>query len=430
MIRKAALTAYAGLMMAGTAAADWSRSYVIEWNEPAHYYGAETGIIDPGTDCPAGTNPEIDWVEVLTRSGYTEEEARWLRHPEHGYRVPNHGQNQMAFRGENRANVYTQPWTYPDPGLTEVSGMVSEGFDLDGDPTNGFVSPAGQTGIDNQFYRTTGCWKYYRGPERRSYIAESWNDRMREGSWTIAIVVSGQGDDPLNDDSVQVAFYDSEDPLVKDGMGDIAWDYTFTVAPSAKFEAIFDARTENGKIISTHPMEEVWFRDASYTKELQLLQAQLELTMNEDGSLTGLVGGYRPWQPVHDMLVDARGSVIESLTWIELPALWYALQRNADYSPDGALGEKTHISFAMRVSAVPAYVMLNDASQTVDMAQSFRDEAGPMPPQPRATSFRVFDGIVADSNGMIYAGPDAEIIPPTITRDMLYEQRSVPAGGR
>lgn len=430
MIRKAALTAFAGLMMAGTAAADWSRSYVIEWNEPAHYYGAETGIIDPGTDCPAGTNPEIDWVEVLIRSGYSEEEARWLRHPEHGYRVPNHGQNQMAFRGENRANVYTQPWTYPDPGLTEVSGMISEGFDLDGDPTNGFVSPDGQTGVDNMFYKTTGCWKYYRGPERRSYIAESWNDRMREGSWTVVIVVSGEGDDPRNDENVQVAFYDSEDKLVKDGMGDIAWDYTFTVAPSAKFEAIFDARTENGKIISTHPMEEVWFRDASYTKELQLLEAQLDLTMNEDGTLTGLVGGYRPWQPVHDMLVDARGSVIESLTWIELPALWYALQRNADYSPDGADGEKTHISFAMRVSAVPAYVMLNDASHTVDLAQSFRDEAGPVPPRPRATTFRVFDGIVADSNGMIYAGPDAEIIPPTITRDMLYEQRAVPAGGR
>ena len=84
----------------------------------------------------------------------------------------------------------------------------------------------------------------------------------------------------------------------------------------------------------------------------------------------------------------------------------------------------------MRVSAVPAYVMLNDASHTVDLAQSFRDEAGPVPPRPRATTFRVFDGIVADSNGMIYAGPDAEIIPPTITRDMLYEQRAVPAGGR
>ena len=54
-------------------------------------------------------------------------------------------------------------------------------------------------------------------------------------------------------------------------------------------------------------MDEVWFRDTSYTKDLQLLQAQLKLTMNEDGTLKGLVGGYRPWEPVHNQLVDARG---------------------------------------------------------------------------------------------------------------------------
>src|SRR5262245_26881507 len=38
--------------------AKWTKTYVIEWNEPAMYYGAKTGVIDPGTDCPQGTNPE------------------------------------------------------------------------------------------------------------------------------------------------------------------------------------------------------------------------------------------------------------------------------------------------------------------------------------------------------------------------------------
>ena len=50
-------------------------SYVVEWNEPAMYYGAKTGVIDPGTDCPNGTNPEIDWIKVLVDAGYTREEA-------------------------------------------------------------------------------------------------------------------------------------------------------------------------------------------------------------------------------------------------------------------------------------------------------------------------------------------------------------------
>jgi hypothetical protein len=39
------------------AMAEWTKTYVIEWNEPAMYYGAKTGVIDPGTDCPQGSNP-------------------------------------------------------------------------------------------------------------------------------------------------------------------------------------------------------------------------------------------------------------------------------------------------------------------------------------------------------------------------------------
>ena len=32
-----------------------------------------TGIEGPGSDCPLGVNPELDWVEVLIRAGYTRE---------------------------------------------------------------------------------------------------------------------------------------------------------------------------------------------------------------------------------------------------------------------------------------------------------------------------------------------------------------------
>src|SRR5260370_40156634 len=106
--------------------AKWTRTYVIEWNEPAMYYGAKTGVIDPGTDCPAGTNPEIDWVKVLVAAGYTLEEAKWLRNPANPTRSPVHGQNQMAFRGKDRANVYVNPTSTPAPGLESMSRTISE----------------------------------------------------------------------------------------------------------------------------------------------------------------------------------------------------------------------------------------------------------------------------------------------------------------
>lgn len=419
ILKLAALGAIA-LGVTGTASADWTRSYVVEWNEPAMYYGAADGVTEPGTDCPKGSNPEPDWIKILIDAGYSKQEAAWLRDPSHPFRIPNHGQNQMAFRGKDRANIYVNPELTPDPGLQGVSGKVGEGIDLDGNPSNGFTSPEGKSGIDNEFYRTLGCWMTYRGPTRQSATALSRNDEMRGGSWTIVIVVAGKGDDPMNDGDVSVGFYTSADPMVKDGLGSIARNYTFRIKPDAKFEGVLRARTVNGVIVSTEPTEEMWMRDPSYTRELQLLNARVELAMNPDGSLKGLLAGYRPWLPIYRGWVEARGSVIEQLTWVQLPGVYNALKRNADYSPDGAAGEKTHISFAMRIDALPAYVMTPDAKQQAASVISYKDIAPPAGERIPAVSFHriVIDGVVRlGENGML-AGPDA-VIPPPATASLV-----------
>ena len=57
--------ALAALAVAGAAApafADWSKTYVIEWNEPAFYYGAKTGVIDPGTTVTLAVPPPSHMV--------------------------------------------------------------------------------------------------------------------------------------------------------------------------------------------------------------------------------------------------------------------------------------------------------------------------------------------------------------------------------
>lgn len=409
------ITAAISVCLSNTALADWTKSYVVEWNEPAMYYGAESGVIDPGSDCPAGSNPEPDWIKVLTDAGYSKKEAKWLRDPSHPFRIPNHGQNQMAFRGKDRANIYMHPESTPDPGLTPVTGIVGEGFDLDGNQNNGFTSPSGETGIDNEFYRTLGCWMTMRGPTRQAASSLSKNDEMRNGSWTVLIVVSGKGNDPMNDPDVEVGIYNSTDPMVKDANGNIAQDYTFSIAPDAKFEGIFKAKTINGFIVSTEATDEMWMRDPSYTRELQLLNAQLKLEMKPDGTLSGLIGGYRPWFPIYRGWVEARGSVIEQLTWVQLPSIYYALKRNADYAPAGAGGEKTHISFALRVDAIPAYVVNPDATSRVAKVESFKAIAPPEEGRIPAVYFHrlVVDGIVRRRDGTIPGGPDVDIPPPT-----------------
>ena len=391
-----ALLATAAAGFSGAAWADWTKTYVVEWNEPAMYYGAKTGVIDPGADCPKGTNAEFDWVKVMIEAGYTEAEAKWLRDPANPSRSPVHGQNQMAFRGKDRANVYIHPESTPESGqFTPVSGAIAEGIDLDGDAKTGFTSPTGEKGIDNTFYKTLGCWKTYRAPPRLSSGALQFNDAMREGSWTVVVVVSGKGKDPMNDKDVRVGFYMSPDKMVKDGNGRIARDYTFRIKPDAKFEGILRARTIKGRITSTAPTDEMWMRDPGYTRELQLLRAKVDMQIEPDGSLKGFLGGYRPWAPVYKGWVDARGPVIEALTWVHLPDVYYALKRNADYSPTGPKGEKTHISFAMRIDALPAYVMIPDGSKEVASVESYKASAPPRAPAP-AVTFKVIDGLVPD----------------------------------
>jgi hypothetical protein len=411
------LTLLAGAIVGAPAPAlaDWTRTFVVEWYEPAMYYGAKSGTTEPGTDCPAGSNPEPDWIKVMTDAGYTREQALWLRDPANPTRSPVHGQNQMAFRGEGRANVYINPTSTPDGGLVGVSGKIAEGLDLDGNPRTGSVSPSGARGIDNTFYKTLGCWKTFRGPPRLSSGALSNNDAMRDGAWTVVVVVEGRGKDPMNDDDVTVGFYPSGDKLVKDAMGGIAPDYTFRIRPDAKLEAVFKAKSVNGRIVSRQAMDEVWMRDAGAARELQLLKARIDLTLKPDGGLSGYVGGYRPWKPVYDGYVRARGPVIEALTWVKLPDVYYALRRNADYSPAGAKGEKTHISFAYRLDAIPAFVVSPDATR-IAQATSYKAMAKPTDTQMADRApFNVVDGIVIPKGAQAVSQPDSALLPPPKT---------------
>jgi hypothetical protein len=230
---------------------------------------------------------------------------------------------------------------------------------------------------------------------------------MRDGSWTTVIVVAGEGVDPMNDDHVTVGFYVSDDAMVKDGLGNIARDYTFRIAPHAKYEGILPARTVNGRIVSTEPAD-ILLRDPGYTRDLELRRARVDLEIKPDGSLTGLVGGYRPWEAVYKGWVNARGPVIEVLTWVQLPGVYNALRRNADFSPTGSAGEKTHISFALRVDALPAFVMTPDAKMEVASVETYKALA------PKEVAGRTFIGVV---DGIVpnkyQAGPNAVILPPS-----------------
>jgi len=374
-ISRVALLGAALIAAPAPALASWTRTYAVEWEEPALYYpGNGLSSAEPAADCPKGANPDPDWQSVLIKAGYSIDQARWLLDPGNNDIPAQQRINQMAFRGKGRANVYADPTSLDDPGFLEVEGKVGEGINLDGDLRSGFVSPTGERGIDNKFYKALGCWKYLRSPERRASGAANPNTIMREGAWTVLIVVAGQGDDPMNDDSVRVGLYLASDKLVKDAGGNVSRDYTFRIRPHHTYEAIFAGQVAGGRI-TTSPNPRVVLRDAFYGVGLELLQARIDFQMRPDGGLRGYVGGYRPWAAIHDNFMIVSGTTMERQNSIQLPALWYVLKRNADYSPSGSGGPKTHISYALRIDAVPAYVTDPQGSALIASVDTFRELA-------------------------------------------------------
>ncbi|MGE0408429.1 MAG: hypothetical protein AB7P23_04105 [Amphiplicatus sp.] len=413
------LTCIAGVLAAasGAARAEWTKTYAVDWNEPALYYGGKGGPGDPGTDCPDGVNPTPDWPLIMIKAGYEPAAAKWLFDPENTMTHRFLRLNQMAFRGKDRANVYADPTTGPDPGLTPVAGAIGEGIDLDDDASTGFTSPTGEKGIDNNFYRAVGCLKFYRSPPGKSGAAASGNDSAHAGVWTLVIVVSGKGEDPMNDDDVSLGVYLSSDTLAKNGAGEIARDYTFRIKPHWKYEALFKGKVAGGRI-TTEASPEVFVRDAAHGYGLELLQARADFEMQPGGGLKGYLGGYRPWKPVHAAFLTLVAANIEYSTGMDLSALWYALRRNADYSPAGAGGEKTHISYAVRIDAAPAYVSEPDGKTLVSSVKSYKSvapEGEPLIHHPReAVRVRTVEGLAFTTvDGLALPVGETEVKPRT-----------------
>jgi hypothetical protein len=357
----------------GTQQSAWSRSYVVEWYEPAFYYGANEGTNAAGTDCPAGTVPEMDWRKVLKTSYRTDAEVEKILDPENPQRARVGG-----IRGPNRENVYEKPWAVPDPGLRPVTGDRAFGFDLDGDAKTGFKGldvagqPNGSRGIDNEYYRAVGCLMAWRGPTREGHHAKYVNDGMRDGRYTLVMIISGDGPDWRNDPNVRVGFFSSRDKMVKDANGAIAHDYTFRITPDPKYQSVVAARTRDGVIETAQPVEIV--TRSLDRLPLVLKDGRLRFEIQPDGALVGIIGGYRNIDDYYSEWA-AGGSIFELTMHINIPAYWYALQRSADGLFDPALGRYTGISSAYRVYAKPAFVVSANGREHLTAAQLPSDAA-------------------------------------------------------
>ncbi|HET7085613.1 MAG TPA: hypothetical protein VFI23_12630 [Rhizomicrobium sp.] len=353
-------------------AAPWVRGFVVDNYEPAFYYGGRGGTEAPGSDCPKGTIPILDYKKVLKTSWRTDAEVEKLTLPVsaggEGEKVISPAMQHRGFRRD--IDSYINPFTAPDAGMRQVTGRIAEGFDLDGKAsTGGFTSPSGERGIDNAFYRAWGCIMSYRGTPYHAYLSQRANDKMLDGLYTMVIRLSGN-QDSMNDDSVTLEIGYSPDHVVKDPMGNVIRDVSFRAIKTEQYSKL-KARIRNGVLESEqtdiHLPAFSWGEtnrgDALFQK------GRIRLTLSRDGGLSGLVGGYRDWREVYGrdtFNVPSGGATRETYYHENQIAMYYALKRNADGIPDPKTGRNTAISAAYRFTAKPAFVVDPPTALAVD----------------------------------------------------------------
>jgi len=387
MFRPAGLVATALIVAAAPSFAHaWTKSYVVEWAELAMRYGGpESGAQDAaGADCPNGANPEMDWQTLLTTPYRPAEEVREIVSPDYRYEGQQAFYRHLAFRGPHKDNVYENPTAVDEGPLPQVASPIAEGFNLDGDAKTGFVGLDGERGVDNAFYKVSGCVLAFRGKARQAYGSERINEAMRAGRWTTVVVLSGEGA-PLSDGEITVGVYHSTDRLVKDAGGGIAADYTFRIDPNPEFQSVFKASLKGGVVETNDP---ILFRthDVSLGERkvrLDLYRAKVRWEIKSDGSMSGLVGGYREWfehyrdiaSGYRDLGDAARAGPRENLGRYSLPSWYQAMRKAADGLPDPKTGKNLGISTVYRFNMLPAFAVTPDAGEPVKVATTFEEMA-------------------------------------------------------
>jgi hypothetical protein len=352
-------------------AAPWSKSFVVDWLEPAFFHdGPENDNIAAGSDCPAGTATSPGWKKVLKTPWRKDDAIPYYLDAESHSDL----QRVLRWRGPNYENVWANPTLAPDLGnLPPVSGNIGYGFNLDGQvKATDFTSPDGDKGVDNNYYRAAGCWVSFRGAAYKSQRGVGTNGYMRDGLYTILVVISGDKD-PMNDDNATLAFYQGKDRVVKDSQGQVARDTSFAIEPSARTQSILKVKVKDG-VVETNGSQEIRLRDEDWNKgmpdQLQLNQGQVRLKLKPDGGMEGYFGGYREWKTLYKKQA-VNGRDTETLQGIDLPSFYYALERHADADPDPVTGKNRRISVAYRLRAVPAFVLTPDYAQVVEKPQMF-----------------------------------------------------------
>jgi hypothetical protein len=353
-------------LMAAQGAQAETRSFVVSYFYDANYS-------DGKTDCPDGTNTSsIDFYRRDLLRLYPKEKVEEVLRD-----FPGEGGLQQPWiplvmtRGNGKDNVYTNPTSAPDPGLKLVQSKYSYGFDLDGKAGKGsFLDPeTKKPGIDNQLYRVMGCIRSFRGlpPPGRPSLAENLWDVLRDvvPAWVITV----SGSDLSKDGDVTISFDRALERMTRDATGGTAQaDLTYQVDPDPRAHNELKGKIKNGVVTTTEPADVHMKEDPYLLPEYNWTQAKMTFDTRPGVLRRGMIGGYLPWRDLFYAVAN-QGHIKEYATSIDVPAFYYALERNADADPDPVTKRNRRISTAYMIEAVPAFVVPARGGQTADASR-------------------------------------------------------------
>ena len=315
-------------------------------------------------DCPAGFDPTVEENFLATLG--PDERERILR-PENAEEYANAWKGEF-INGPGGENVCQNPKAFLDdlrhPPHRGIQSTVAYGLNLDGTP-DGRATPltcehpkfeglSGEPAVDNQLYRAVGCYKSRRGT----------GESEQQGAELDPFLLELRGVDDLeNDARVEVGIYSLEaDDLVLQSPGGAPLPHqSFRVTSNPEWRNETTGRIVNGEL-QVDDLDRLYLRyrlstwgafGEVYSHEFRRVRFKLKL--EEDGSVSGLLGGYRPLWNISTIAYCCRATA--STANMDCASEYKTFVSMADGDPDPETGQCTTISAAHRIGGVPAFVI-------------------------------------------------------------------------
>jgi hypothetical protein len=310
-------------------------------------------------DCPTGYDKTVEELYLDTKS--PAERERLLK-PENAKEYADGWKNEF-ITGPGGENVCNNPKSFMNdprhPAHPGVQSTVSFGVNLDGTPDghktgntcghSKFTGVNGEPDVDNQLYRAVGCAKMWRSsmpPDRASIDP-------------FLVEIRGI-DNPMNDDHVDVGIYSTDDTPLQGSNGEILPNQTLAITRNARWRVDVPARIVNGQL-TTDRVEAIYLHNVLPTwgplgtnYDFEFHSARVKLSMQQDGTLTGVLAGYRPLDNIFTVGRCCKGTA--STANNDCASEHKTLVKMADGYPDAETGQCTMISSATNLKGIPVFI--------------------------------------------------------------------------